>query len=68
SDLLEGEEKVSSELSEKIVAGKTDYSYQSVNEELSLTFGHIPGDKGQEQFKKAIKNLQQIKVWLIEKK
>ncbi|MDU0381705.1 phage tail protein [Staphylococcus pseudintermedius] len=68
SDLLEGEEKVSAELSEKIVAGKTDYSYQSVNEELSLSFGHIPGDKGQEQFKKAIKNLQQIKVWLIEKK
>lgn len=68
SDLLEGEEKVSAELSEKIVAGKKDYDYTSVAEELSLTFGYIPGDKGQTQFKKAIKDRKQIKVWLIEKK
>ncbi|PTG58799.1 phage tail protein [Staphylococcus chromogenes] len=68
SDLQEGETKISSELSEKIVAGKTDYSYQSVSEEINLTFGRIPGDKGQDQFKKAIKERKQIKVWLIEKK
>ncbi|PTF49653.1 phage tail protein [Staphylococcus chromogenes] len=68
SDLQEGETKISSELSEKIVAGKTDYSYQSVAEEINLTFGRIPGDKGQDQFKKAIKERKQIKVWLIEKK
>lgn len=68
SDLQEGETKISSELSEKIVAGKTDYSYQSVAEEINLTFGRIPRDKGQDQFKKAIKERKQIKVWLIEKK
>ncbi|MDN6063000.1 MAG: phage major tail protein, TP901-1 family [Staphylococcus simulans] len=68
SDLQEGETKISAELSEKIVAGKTDYSYQSVAEELNLTFGRIPGDKGQDQFKQAIKDRKQVKVWLIEKK
>lgn len=68
SDLQEGETKISSELSEKIVAGKTDYSYQSVSEEINLTFGRIPGDEGQDQFKKAIKDRKQLKVWLIEKK
>ena len=67
ADLQEGENKISAELSEKIVAGKTDYSYQSVSEEINLTFGRIPGDKGQDQFKQAIKNRKQIKVWLIEK-
>ncbi|PNZ29907.1 phage tail protein [Staphylococcus rostri] len=68
SDLKEGEKKISSELTEKIIAGKTDYSYQSVAEEISLTFGKIPGDEGQKQFEKAIKERKQIKVWLIEKK
>ncbi|UXV49023.1 phage tail protein (plasmid) [Staphylococcus aureus] len=68
SDLKEGEAKISAELSEKIVAGKKEYAYQSVAEEINLSFGRIPGDKGQDQFKKAIKDRKQIKVWLIEKK
>lgn len=68
SDLQEGEHNISAELSEKVVAGKTDYDYASIAEEFTFTTGRIPGDKGQEQFKKAIKARQQVRVWLIEKK
>ncbi|MCQ9305008.1 MULTISPECIES: phage tail protein [Mammaliicoccus] len=68
SDLQEGEHNISAELSEKVIAGKTDYEYTSVAEEFTFTTGRIPGDKGQEQFKKAIKARQQVRVWLIEKK
>lgn len=68
SDLQEGEHNISAELSEKVIAGKTDYEYTSIAEEFTFTTGRIPGDKGQEQFKKAIKARQQVRVWLIEKK
>lgn len=68
SDLQEGEHNISAELSEKVTAGKTDYDYTSIAEEFTFTTGRIPGDKGQEQFKKAIKARQQVRVWLIEKK
>ncbi len=68
SDLQEGEHNISSELTEKVIAGKTDYEYSSIAEEFTFTVGRIPGDEGQEQFKKAIKAREQVRVWLIEKK
>ncbi|WP_185160556.1 phage tail protein [Mammaliicoccus sciuri] len=67
-DVTEGGHTISSELVEKIRGNKTDYSYGSVNEEITFTCNNVSGDKGQDQFKQAIKKLQQIKVWLIEKK
>lgn len=68
ADLQEGEHNISSELTEKVIAGKTDYDYASISEEISFTLGRIPGDKGQEQLKKAIKAREEIRIWLVEKK
>lgn len=68
SDLQEGGHTISSELSELISAGKTDYAVDSINEEISLTVGYVRGDKGQEQLKRAIKAGEQLRVWLFETK
>ena len=40
----------------------------STSEEIKLTVGHVLGDPGQEQVKKAIKNGEQLRVWVIETK
>ncbi|AKS69758.1 tail protein [Staphylococcus schleiferi] len=66
ADVQEGGHSINNDLSEIIKGGKTDYSVNAVSEEFKLTIGNIPGDKGQEQVKKAIKNGEQLRVWLFE--
>ncbi|MGX5789877.1 phage tail protein [Staphylococcus equorum] len=68
ADLQEGGHTIESDLAEIVRAGKMDYGVNSTSEELKLTTGHISGDPGQEQVKKAIKNGEQLRVWLIETK
>ncbi len=68
ADLQEGGHTVEADLAEIVRAGKTDYGVNSTSEEMKLTVGHVPGDPGQEQLKKAIKNGEQLRVWLIETK
>lgn len=68
SDLQEGGHEISTELSELISAGKTDYAVDSINEEIKLTMGYVRGDKGQQQLKDAIKAGEELRVWLFETK
>ena len=46
---------IENDLAEIIRGGKTDYGVNAVSEEFKLTIGNIPGDKGIEQVKTAIK-------------
>ncbi|WP_294582955.1 phage tail protein [uncultured Staphylococcus sp.] len=68
ADLQEGGHTIKSDLAEMISAGKTDIGVNSVKEEIKLTVGHIPTDKGQQQLKNAVKNGEQLRVWLFETK
>lgn len=67
ADLQEGGHTIENDLAEIIRGGKTDYGVNAVSEEFKLTIGNIPGDKGIEQVKKAIKNGEQLRVWLYER-
>lgn len=67
ADLQEGGHTIENDLAEIIRGGKTDYGVNAVSEEFKLTIGNIPGDKGIEQVKKAIKNGEQLRLWLYER-
>lgn len=68
ADLQEGGHTIEADLAEIVRAGKVDYGVNSTSEEIKLTVGHVLGDPGQEQVKKAIKNGEQLRVWVIETK
>lgn len=68
ADLQEGGLTIKADLAELIKAGKTDRGINSVKEDIKLTVGRIAGDKGQDQLENAIRDGQELRVWIFETK
>lgn len=68
ASLAEGGHTISNDLSEMITGGKKDYGRNSVEEEVKLTIDKVPGDKGQEALKEAVKAFKQLRLWIFEVK
>ncbi|KKI54732.1 TP901-1 family phage major tail protein [Staphylococcus pasteuri] len=68
ASLAEGGHTISNDLAEMIQGGKKDYGRNSVEEEIKLTVDRVPGDKGQEALKEAVKNFKQLRIWIWEVK
>lgn len=67
-DITEGGHTITNEIVDKIRGGKTDRDYGAHSEEITFTANRIPGDEGQEALDNAIRNKEQIKIWLADKR
>lgn len=64
-DLTEGGHTITNEVVDRVRAGKTGRQYGANAEEFTFTANKIEGDEGQVDVKAAIKNKEQLKVWLV---
>lgn len=67
-DLTEGGHTITNEVVDKIRGGKTDRDYGTHAEEVTFTSNRVEDDEGQEALEEAIRNKEQIKVWLVNKR
>lgn len=67
AELTEGSHKIANELTERTRGGKKDYKYGVTDEEFSLSFNYVKGNKGQEQLKEAIQKKIELKVWMADR-
>ncbi len=67
-DITEGGHTITNEIVDKIRGGKTDRDYGAHAEEVTFTANRVEGDVGQEALDDAIRNKEQIKIWLIDKR
>ena len=67
ADLQEGGHTIENDLAEIVRGGKTDYSSNAMSEEVKLTIGNVPGDKGIAAMKHAVQTGGQVRLWLYER-
>lgn len=67
-DMTEGSHTITNELVESVKGGKTDYEYGANAEEYGFTANRIPDDEGQEALIQAIRNKEQIRIWLADRR
>lgn len=66
-DITEGGHTITNEVVDRIRGGKTDRGYGAHSEEITFTANRIADDEGQVALDDAIRNKEQIKVWLVDK-
>ncbi len=66
-DFTEGSHKISNEVRESVRSGLKDFDYGVTEEEVGFTMNQVTSDKGQKAFKDAIRNKEQLRVWIVEK-
>lgn len=66
-DITEGGHTITNEVVDRIRGGKTDRNYGAHSEEVTFTANRVDGDAGQEALDDAIRNKEQIKIWLAKK-
>lgn len=64
-DLTEGGHTITNEVVDRVRSGKTGRQYGANAEEITFTANKVEGDPGQADVKDAIKNKEQLKVWLV---
>lgn len=67
-DITEGGHTITNEVVDRVRGGKTGRGYGANAEEFTFTANKIEGDEGQEEVDAAIRNKEQLKVWLVPKK